>query len=117
MKTFNDTILILAMVLGIVSPIPAYAQEVSQVASDHLAQAASYEQKVQAQDVLIAEHTKMKQDYRTRFFINEKVSPMVEIRKMENHCDTIIKDASSLKGELLEFAKWHRMRAAELQGQ
>ena len=117
MKTFNNTMLILAVVLGLVSSAPVYAAEASQVASDHLARAASYEQKAQAQDALIAEHTKMKQDYRARFFINEKVSPTSQIKKMENHCDAIIQEATALRNGLLEFAKWHRMRAAELQGQ
>lgn len=36
---------------------------------------------------------------------------------MENHCDAIIRDAQILKTELLEFAKWHRMQAAEIKGQ
>ncbi len=110
------TILILAIVLSLISITPVYAGEGSQVASDHLAQAASYEQRAQAQNDLIAEHTKMKEDYIRRYFINEKVSPTSKIKEMEKHCDTIIKDALGLKAEFLEFAKWHRMRAAELAG-
>ncbi len=116
MKTFNGLILILVIALGLASLTPVYAGEAPQVATDHLAQAAVYEQRAQAQDALIAEHTQMKQDYRKRFFVNEKVSPMRKIKEMENHCDAIIKDASSLKVEFLELAKWHRMRAAELEG-
>ena len=94
----------------------AYAVEATQAASDHLAMAASYEEKVTVQDALIAEHTKMKQDYKERFFVNEKVTPLGRIREMEDHCNGIIASAQTEKGQLLELAKWHRLRAAELQG-
>lgn len=109
-------ILMIAMVLSLMSLTSVYAGEASEVASDHLAQAAAYEQRAQAQSDLIAEHTKMKEDYIRRYFINEKVSPTAKIKEMEKHCDTIIQDAANLKAELLDFAKWHRMRAAELKG-
>ncbi len=93
-----------------------FAAETAQAASDHLAMAASYEGKAAAQDALIAEHTKMKADYKNRFFVNEKVTPLDKVRQMEDHCDAIIATAQKEKDELLEYAKWHRMRAAELQG-
>ncbi len=97
---------------------PAYAVEgdVSKVAQDHLAMAASYEEKATAQEALVAEHTQMKRDYKSRFYINEKVTPLRKVQKMEEHCDAIIKQAHTLATELREFAKWHRMRAAELEG-
>lgn len=107
----------LAMTLSLICITPVYAGEVSEVTTDHLAQAAMYEQRAQVQDDLIAEHTKMKEDYIKRYFINEKVSPTSKIKEMEKHCDSIINEASILKAELLQFAEWHRMRAAELQGQ
>lgn len=103
--------------LVLMPSVPVVAADPSDVASDHLVLAASYEEKAKAQDALIAEHTQMKADYKSRFFVNEKVTPMEKIRKMENHCDAIIQSAETEKAELLEFAKWHRMRAAELQGQ
>ena len=46
----------------------------------------------------------------------KKVTPMERIQKMERHSDAIIESAEKQKAELLEFAQWHRMRAAELQG-
>ena len=96
---------------------PVYAEgDVSQVAKDHLAMAASYEEKAAAQDALVAEHTAMKRDYKRRFYVNEKVTPLLKVQKMEAHCDAIIKQAQVLANELQEFAKWHRMRAAELEG-
>lgn len=104
------------LMMNLVS-LPVYGAESAEVAEDHLALAASYEEKAALQDDLIAEHTKMKQDYKDRFFVNEKVTPLDKIRAMEAHCDAIIKTAEEEKAGLLDFSKWHRMRAAELQGQ
>jgi uncharacterized coiled-coil DUF342 family protein len=94
------------------------ASDVSATVADHEAKAAQYLEKVKAQDALIAEHTQMKKYFRRRYYVNEKLTPMkTAIEPMEKHCDAIIKDATKLKGELEEFAKWHDMRAAELKGQ
>lgn len=98
-------------------PLPVFGAEAAGVADDHLAMAASYEEKAAAQDELIAEHTKMKSDYKDRFFVNEKVTPLDKIHAMEDHCNALIKAAEEEKANLLDFTKWHRMRAAELQGQ
>ena len=117
MKKLILTSLGFAFLLSLGSGMPVFAAETSAVASDHLALAASYEEKVAAQDALIAEHTQMKQDYKERFYVNDKVTPQDQFLKMDAHCDAIIADAQKLKDELLDFAKWHRMRAAELQGQ
>lgn len=116
MKRLGYGILGTFLVMSLLS-IPVYGAESAQVAEDHLAMATSYEAKAAAQDDLIAEHTKMKEEYKDRFFVNEKVTPLSTIRGMEDHCDAIIKTAQEAKAGLLEFAKWHRMRAAELQGQ
>jgi hypothetical protein len=116
MKNVSIMILGLAILFSVVvSPI-AYAAEPPQVSTDHLAMAKSYEDKAAAQDALIAEHEQMKKDYKSRFFINEKLTPMAKLKKMNDHCDAIIKDAQKLKADFNDFAKWHRLRAAELQG-
>ena len=117
MKTLGFSIAGLFVISSWLFASTISAAEPAQVAADHEGMAAAYEKKAAAQDELIAEHTEMKQDYKNRFFINEKVSPMAQIQKMETHCDAIIAGAQSLKAEFLDFAKWHRMRAAELKGQ
>ncbi len=58
----------------------------------------------------------MKSDYKQRYFINEKVTPISRLQKMEQRRNAIIQDAQKLKTDYLESAKWHTMRAAELQG-
>ena len=113
----NTTIAwMLGFSLILISAAVGYAVETPDAINEHLALAASYEEKVAAQDALIAEHTKMKADYKSRFFVNEKVTPMDKILEMEEHCDAIIEAAQIEKNQLLDYARWHRMRASELQG-
>lgn len=109
---FLFTILFWAAVL----PYQVHAAEVSEVAKDHETLAASYEQRAAAQDAIIQEHLKMKAADKKRFYVNEKVTPMSRLSKMDVHCGKIIKAAQKEKEALLDFAKWHRMRAAELEG-
>lgn len=116
MKTMKLPIVLSLLMVLIFTPL-AYAVEASEVISDHQKMTATYEEKAAAQDVLIAEHEQMKKDYKRRFYLNDKVTPPGRIQKMETHCDVIISDASKLKQDLLEFARWHRMSAIELQGQ
>ena len=116
MRTLSIMILGLAMVVATAVSSGVYAAEPSQVAADHLAMAKSYEDKAAAEDALIAEHEQMKRHYKARFFISERITPMIQLMKMEKHCDVIIEDAQKMKADFLDFAKWHRMLAAELQG-
>ncbi len=111
-------VLVLNLVLlsGFAVSQQLYAAESSQVAADHLKLEKYYEGKAAELDAIIAEHQQMKQEYKQHYFINEKVTPISRLRKMEQHCDAIIQDAQKLKTDYLESAKWHAMRAAELQG-
>jgi len=67
----------------------------------HLDKVTHYESLAKAQDEIISEHRNMRFNYG---------------KGMREHCDALIKDAAALKEEYLEFAKWHKMRAAELEG-
>lgn len=117
MKKLSIVILSLAIMIGFALSHNLYAAEPSQVAADHLSMAKYYEGKAAEEEALITEHQQMKTDYKKRYFINEKVTPSARLKIMEDHCDAIISDARKLDTEFLEFAKWHKMRAAELQGQ
>lgn len=107
------------MALAMLSQIPAFAAEVSDVIADHQSTATSYEQKAAQQDALIKEHVEMKKTYAQRYTPSNasKIGVPSKVKEMEKHCNAIVKDATKLRNELLDFAKWHRMRAAELQGQ
>ena len=76
----------------------------------------SYEEKAKAQQAIIDEHEQMKQDAKRRWYVNDKLTPPQLLEPMRGHCDAIVKDATKLRDDLRELAKWHRMRAAELEG-
>lgn len=106
------------MVLTMLSQAPAFAAEVSGVAADHKNLAASYREKASEQDALIVEHQQMKKDYDRRFTPSNasKIGIPSKVKEMEKHCGKIVKAAQQEKQALLDFAKWHEMRAAELEG-
>ena len=116
MKTIYIMLLVTGFVLA-TAGANIHAAEAGQVMAEHQAKATSYEEKVKAQDALIAEHQQEKKDYKRKYYINDKVTPPQVLAPVEKHCDTVIKDATKLRDDLLELAKWHRMRADELKGQ
>jgi flagellar basal body L-ring protein FlgH len=103
------------MVMSLVAGVPAYAAD--DTVSQHETLAAQYEAKAAEQDALIAEHSPMNEKYEQRFWMIKKAAKPNNVVEMDKHCNTIVQNATGLRNELLEFAKWHRMRAAELQGQ
>ncbi len=117
MKKLGFLVTSVMLVLGMLVTPFAFADDVADAVAEHQKMAGSYAEKIAAQDALIAEHQQMKKDYADRFAINPKVGPPAAIEKMNTHCDLIIADAQKLKADLQEFAQWHTMRAAELQGQ
>ncbi len=106
------------MILGMTLQYPAFAAEVSDVIRDHKAMAASYQEKAATQDALITEHQQMKKNYAERFTPGNasKIGIPSKVKEMEKHCGKIVKAAQQEKQALLDFAKWHTMRAAELEG-
>jgi 2-phospho-L-lactate transferase/gluconeogenesis factor (CofD/UPF0052 family) len=103
--------------IGFVKALPLYAQvDVNQAIVEHEKMISQYEEQAKAQDAVIVEHQKMKQDYKNRFYVNDKVTPTSGLKEMETHCNTLISEAQKMKADLLDFAKWHRSRNAELQG-
>ena len=82
-------------------------------AQDHLDRAAKYEALAADQQAIIDEHVKMKADEKKR--MPPKMSDSMTM-KMDKHCNALISAAEKEKAALNEFAKWHRMRAAELEG-
>jgi hypothetical protein len=106
------------MIMSLVAGVPAYAaDDVSEAISQHETLAAQYEAKAVEQDALIAEHVPMNKKYEERFWMIKKAGKPKNVLDMDKHCTGIVQNATGLRNELLEFAKWHRMRAAELHGQ
>ena len=62
-----------------------------------------------------ANHRAMIEEAEKVYRLNPKMSG-IQARGMRKHCEPLIRDAERLAKDAEEFAKWHRMRAAELQG-
>jgi hypothetical protein len=118
MKT-KIAMILLPLMFGLVFASTAKAEEKPGSQEDihkHLQIAASYEQKATEQNAEVELHQKMKKDYEARHYMLRKVGPPNDVLEMNKHCNALIQAAEALRSEYLEFAKWHRMRAAELQG-
>ena len=91
------------------------AVKVPETADDHLALAKGYDDKATTWRNEAAYHREMAAAYKkTRGEL--KGVPNAWDVKMEKHCMTIVKDAEKLAADAEESAKYHRLRAKELQG-
>lgn len=108
--------ILIGIALVLVPARAAAAATAQQVASEHLAKATAYEAQAKTQSALISEHEQEKKEYKNKYYINDKVTPPQRFAAFEKHCDSVIADAAKLRDELSDFAKWHRLQAAELQG-
>jgi len=87
---------------------------------EHLARAATYQEKAGAYRKEAAEHRKMFADYERQTGNPAQQSKVGRelpwIAKMRKHCDEYIKDAEKLAADAERFAEFHRMRAEEARG-
>jgi hypothetical protein len=91
----------------------ARAQEVQlpRTAEEHAAMAKSYEEKAALWRGEAAHHREMAEAYKK--YSKSRINPAVA--KMEKHCMTIVKDAEKLAADAEESARYHRLRAKEIQ--
>lgn len=108
-----------AMVLLLAIAVPVFAQDmkVPETAKDHHDMAEHY-QKVAAQTREDIEmHKKMLADFdKTVAKSNTKAGENPYSKKMRLHCDRYIKAAEGLAAEADASAKFHTLRAKELEG-
>ena len=109
-KTMNMGMVALMAVLA---AGPIMSATVPQTATEHLSMATAYDEKAEAQAVVVKEHEDMRKAYNAT--VNDK-TPAAIREKMDKHCGAIMKDAKKLQDDFKAFAQWHRMRAAEIQG-
>jgi hypothetical protein len=83
---------------------------------DHLALARSYEEKVATWRKEAAYHREMAAAYK-KSHPDFKGVRNPEAVTMEKHCSKIANDADRLAADAEDAAKYHRLRAKELQGQ
>ena len=88
-----------------------------QSAQEHKDRAAEYEKKAAEYRKDIAAHRKMLTDYSKTVAQAPKTTiENAYIRKMRLHCEKYIKAAEALATEAEEMAKFHELRAKELEG-
>ncbi len=95
------------------------SQEVKlpQTAQEHREMAKQYRQKAEAQRAEVATHKKMLADYSKGVAKNPKdLGENPYVKKMRLHCEKYIKAAEALATEAEEMAKFHELRAKELEG-
>ena len=128
-KTKVNTIarLLLAAMTLLAMALPACAQEpaksdsayeikIPETAKDHY-EMAEYYQKIEAQNRKEIEmHKKMLADFAQTVAKNPKVGENPYLKNMRLHCEKFIKAAESLKAEAAESAKFHILRAKEMEG-
>jgi hypothetical protein len=90
--------------------------KVPKTADEHAALAKRYEEKVAEFQNEAKYHREMAAAYKnlSPAFKNEISRP--DVLKMEKHCMAIVKDAEKLATDAEESAKYHRLRAKELEG-
>ena len=116
----NGLLVVMALVGALASGESLVAAEVKipETASEHLAMAQSYREKVKMYLNEVETHQQMLEAYKKRVPVNPKAqmeNPW--IKKMRKHCERYIAEARSLAAEAQEFAKYHELRGKELQGQ
>ena len=112
------TVLVAGLLLGVpvARGVETQAIKLPETIQDHQAMATSYEQKAAAYRQEAAYHRAMLEKAAEAERINPKAQVHPRYEAMRKHCEPIIRDAEQLASDMSEFAKWHRMRAAELEG-
>lgn len=108
--------LVLAALTMLLQPPAFAADDASVTLGQHQALAAQYEAKADEQNAIIAEHTSMTKEYERRYGWMTVKGGNKDVGDMDKHCKAIVQNATGLKNEFLQFANWHRMRAAETKG-
>ena len=116
------------LALAIAIPVPTLARDASrhysaqemkapQTAQEHRERAEYYQKKAAEYRKDAEAHKKMLADYGKTVAKNPKdIGENAYIKKMRLHCEKYIKAAEALAQEADEMAKYHTMRAKEMEG-
>jgi hypothetical protein len=88
-------------------------------AKEHLALADTYRKQTAVYREEAATHRQMLETYKKQVTVPADLKNPIEnpwIKKMRVHCEEYIRDADKLAVDAEQFAEFHTMRAAELQG-
>lgn len=90
--------------------------EIPKTPEEHRKLAEMYRRKAAEYRAEAEEHQKMLADYKKRSYQPKSSMEAGDIKKMRLHCERYIKAANNLATEAEEMAKYHELRAKELQG-
>lgn len=117
---------LLALAIGGLNPAAAQDQsgheqghemKAPQTAQEHNERAAQYRKTADEQRQAAQAHRKMLADYSKTVSKNPKdTGENAYVKKMRLHCENYIKAAEALAQEADEMAKYHTMRAKEMEG-
>jgi len=116
MKKKQNVIFMILLGLMMLFPARSWA-DVPTTVDEHLAKVKYYDDQAKAQDVIIAEHQKMKKDYENEVGFTPKWKRFYagKIDSMKKHCNAIIRKSEQIADEFRKMAEWHRMRAKEME--
>lgn len=121
----NTMALFLAIGIAAILQVKSAAQEqpghdmemkVPQTAMDHSAMAELYQKKAAEYRADIEAHKKMLADYKKAAVENAKMGENPHVKAERLHCEKYIKAAEALEAEATESAKFHTLRAKEMEG-
>lgn len=122
-RLLSATIISLAVVMAGVLPSVAQEQpshememKVPQTAMDHSAMAEHYQKKAAEYRADIEAHKKMLADYKKAAVETPKLGENPHVKAERLHCEKYIKAAEALEAEATESAKFHTLRAKEMEG-
>lgn len=104
------------LLLAIAAPVIAQEMKVPETAKDHQEMAEHYQKVATQTREDIEMHKKMLADFDQTVAKNPKSGENPYSKKMRLHCDRYIKAAEGLAAEADASAKFHSLRAKELEG-
>jgi type II secretory pathway component PulJ len=117
LRSLRIAVLAVTLTAGLAATA-AVAEEMklSQTAAEHQAMAKSYEEKVAAWRAEAAYHRDMAGAYKKTHPDRKSGAVNRAAAEMEKHCMNIVTDVEKAAGEADELAKFHHLRAKELEG-
>jgi len=117
LRSLRLAVLALSLSAGLAATA-ARAEEMKlpQTAAEHHAMAKSYEEKVTAWRAEAAYHREMAAAYKKAHPDKKSGAANPWAAEMEKHCMNIVRDVQKAAAEADELARFHRLRAKELEG-
>jgi hypothetical protein len=113
-RTWKNVTAVAALAAFLVAAASAaWAHDVPKTKAECLALAEKYQKMAADQEAIVKEHTEMKKEYRSKFFLPKQEREKA-LADMDKHCDAIIAEAQKLADGYKAMAQWHKMHAEHM---